>query len=261
MPETPRAVVLLSGGLDSATTLAEAGSAGFELNALTVRYGQRHAVEIEAARRVARALAVARHVELEIDLRALRRQRTHVGAGRSQGPRGRGHDRDRRDPVTYVPARNTVFLSLALAWAETLGAFDIFIGVNCVDYSGYPDCRPEYLRVLRGSRQPGHARGCRRAGPIPDPRAALDPQQGADHRARPGAGRGLRADPQLLRPGRRGASPADDATRAGSAGPPSTGWGSRTRSRYATPCLTQALIFSPVDPLVRRVVQRRSPSR
>jgi len=146
MREKPRAVVLLSGGLDSATTLAEAGSAGFELNALTICYGQRHLVEIEAARRVAHALAVTRHVEMEIDLRRF---------GGSALTSELEVPKDRPDevmpategiPVTYVPARNTVFLALALAWAETLGAFDIFIGANCVDYSGYPDCRPEYLR-------------------------------------------------------------------------------------------------------------------
>ena len=144
MAGKPPAVVLLSGGLDSATTLALAGEAGFECHALTVRYGQRHAVEIEAARRVARAMGVARHVELEIDLR---------GFGGSALTSDEPVPKDRTDdamtqgiPVTYVPARNTVFLALALAWAETLGAFDIWIGVNCVDYSGYPDCRPEYLR-------------------------------------------------------------------------------------------------------------------
>ena len=140
----PPAVVLLSGGLDSATALAFAGEAGFECHALTVRYGQRHAIEIEAARRVARAMGVARHVELEIDLRRF---------GGSALTSDQPIPKDRTEaamthgiPVTYVPARNTVFLALSLAWAETLGAFDIWIGVNCVDYSGYPDCRPEYLR-------------------------------------------------------------------------------------------------------------------
>jgi 7-cyano-7-deazaguanine synthase len=139
-----RAVVLLSGGLDSATVLAEAKAAGFEAYALTVRYGQRHAVEIEAARRLARALGAARHVELDIDLRSF---------GGSALTDQIEVPKDRPDeaistgiPITYVPARNTVFLSLALAWAETLAAFDIFIGVNCVDYSGYPDCRPAFLR-------------------------------------------------------------------------------------------------------------------
>ena len=146
MAHRPPAVVLLSGGLDSATALAVASEAGFDCHALTVRYGQRHAVEIEAARRVARAMGVARHVELEIDLRLF-----GGSALTSNGP----VPKDRTDlamtqgiPVTYVPARNTVFLALALAWAEALGAFDIWIGVNCVDYSGYPDCRPEYLRTF-----------------------------------------------------------------------------------------------------------------
>jgi 7-cyano-7-deazaguanine synthase len=144
MGESARAVVLLSGGLDSATVLAEARSAGFEVYALTLCYGQRHAVEIEAARRVARALGVARHVELEIDLRAFGGSAL---TAQIEVPKDRGDEAISQGiPITYVPARNTVFLSLALAWAETLKAFDIFVGVNCVDYSGYPDCRPEYLR-------------------------------------------------------------------------------------------------------------------
>jgi 7-cyano-7-deazaguanine synthase len=146
MTQNRPAVILVSGGLDSTTTLAEAKHAGFELNALTINYGQRHAVEIQAARRVALALGAARHVELEIDLR---------GFGGSALLSDRAVPKDRTDeeigqgiPATYVPARNTVFLSLALAWAETLEAFDLFIGANCVDYSGYPDCRPEYLRAF-----------------------------------------------------------------------------------------------------------------
>jgi 7-cyano-7-deazaguanine synthase len=141
-----RAVVLLSGGLDSATTLAEAKAAGFEIYALTVRYGQRHAVEIEAARRVAAAAGLARHIELEIDMRAIGGSALttdlDVPKDRSEETMSSGI------PITYVPARNTVFLSLALGWAETLNAFDIFVGVNCVDYSGYPDCRPEFLKAF-----------------------------------------------------------------------------------------------------------------
>src|SRR3954452_14675511 len=141
-----KAVVLLSGGLDSATTVAEAWVAGFEVYALTVLYGQRHAIEREAARRVARALHVARHVEQEINLRAF------GGSALTDDievPKDRPHEAIAAGiPIPYVPARNTVFLSLALAWAETLGAFDIFIGVNCVDYTGYPDCRPEFLRAF-----------------------------------------------------------------------------------------------------------------
>lgn len=141
-----KAVILLSGGLDSATALAEAKAAGFELFALTILYGQRHAIEREAARRVARALGVARHVEQTLDLRAF-------GGSALTAEIDVPKDRDERAmaagiPITYVPARNTVFLALALAWAESLGAFDLFLGVNCVDYSGYPDCRPEYLRAF-----------------------------------------------------------------------------------------------------------------
>ncbi len=146
MKDVSRAVVLLSGGLDSATVLAEAQAAGFELYALSVRYGQRHAVEIEAARRVALASNVARHLEMEIDLRGFGGSALTADI---QVPKDRSEDAISHGiPITYVPARNTVFLSLALAWAETLGAFDIFIGVNCVDYSGYPDCRPEFLRAF-----------------------------------------------------------------------------------------------------------------
>ena len=142
----PKAVVLLSGGLDSATALAEAKASGFALYALTILYGQRHAVERLAAKRVAESLGVVRHVEQVIDLRAF-------GGSALTDAIAVPKDRDEATmsegiPITYVPARNTVFLSLALAWAETLGAFDIFVGVNCVDYSGYPDCRPEYLNAF-----------------------------------------------------------------------------------------------------------------
>ncbi len=136
------AVVLLSGGLDSYTAAAMARADGFALYALTAAYGQRHAVELEAARRVARALGVARHVELPIDLAAFGGSAL-TGAG--EVPKDRAMDGG-GIPPTYVPARNTVLLSLALAWAESLGARDIVIGVNAVDYSGYPDCRPEFLR-------------------------------------------------------------------------------------------------------------------
>jgi 7-cyano-7-deazaguanine synthase len=139
-----RAVVLLSGGLDSATAGAIARSEGFDLHALTVAYGQRHVREIEAAREVANALGVDRHVVLHVDLSAF------GGSALTDAidvPKDR--DLDARDiPSTYVPARNTVFLSLALAWAETLGARDIFIGVNALDYSGYPDCRPEFVEAF-----------------------------------------------------------------------------------------------------------------
>jgi 7-cyano-7-deazaguanine synthase len=139
-----KAVLLLSGGLDSYTAGAIARAEGLELYALTVSYGQRHAVEIEAARRVARALGVARHVELQLDLAVFGGSSL---TGHGEVPKDRAEAAP-GIPSTYVPARNTVFLSLALAWAESLGARDIVIGVNAVDYSGYPDCRPEFIRAF-----------------------------------------------------------------------------------------------------------------
>jgi 7-cyano-7-deazaguanine synthase len=142
-----KAVVLLSGGLDSATTLAEAKALGFDVFALTVRYGQRHAIEIDAARRVAVAMGVVMHVEQAIDLRAFGGSVLTDGA--MAVPKDRGADAINEGiSVTYVPARNTIFLSLALAWAETLEAFDIFIGANCADHRGFPDCRPDYFRAF-----------------------------------------------------------------------------------------------------------------
>jgi 7-cyano-7-deazaguanine synthase len=140
------AVVLLSGGLDSATVLAEAKAAGFSAYALTISYGQRHAVELEAARQVARQIGTVRHVELTIDLRVFGGSAL---TSEMEVPKDRSADSMATGiPITYVPARNTIFLSLALAWAESLNAFDIFVGVNCLDYSGYPDCRPDYLRAF-----------------------------------------------------------------------------------------------------------------
>ena len=139
-----RAVVLLSGGLDSYTAAAIAKADGFALCALTVAYGQRHAIEIDAARRVARALVVERHLELAVDLRA-------IGGSALTSDAAVPRDRDVDAPgipVTYVPARNTILLSLALGWAEVLDARDIVIGVNALDYSGYPDCRPEFTAAF-----------------------------------------------------------------------------------------------------------------
>ncbi len=136
------AILLLSGGLDSFTAGAIAQEDGFALHALTVHYGQVHAEEIAAARRVAAALGVARHLELTVDLSAMGGSAL-TGAGAV--PKDRPLD-DGAIPATYVPARNTVLLSLALGWAEALGATDLVIGVNALDYSGYPDCRPEYVR-------------------------------------------------------------------------------------------------------------------
>lgn len=143
-----RAVLLLSGGLDSYTAGAIARAEGHELFALTVRYGQVHAREIAASREVARALRVARHIELDVNLAAFGGSAL-VGDG--EIPKDRELDARGREPsipATYVPARNTVFLSLALAWAEVVGADTIVLGVNALDYSGYPDCRPEYLEAF-----------------------------------------------------------------------------------------------------------------
>jgi 7-cyano-7-deazaguanine synthase len=139
-----RAIVLLSGGLDSYTAAAIVASQGRALDALTIVYGQRHAAEIASARAVAHALGIDRHLELSIDLRA-------IGGSSLTSNGDVPKDRDLREsgiPSTYVPARNTIFLSLALAWAETLGIRDIVIGVNALDYSGYPDCRPEYIAAF-----------------------------------------------------------------------------------------------------------------
>jgi 7-cyano-7-deazaguanine synthase len=137
--ERREAVVLLSGGLDSMVTAGIAREQGFSLNALTIDYGQRHRREIDAARAIADALAVSRHVVLPLDLRQF--GGSALTADIAVPKTGVGTD----IPVTYVPARNLVFLSLTLAWAEALGAQDIFIGVNALDYSGYPDCRPEFI--------------------------------------------------------------------------------------------------------------------
>jgi 7-cyano-7-deazaguanine synthase len=140
-----RAVVLLSGGLDSYTAAAIATADGYELFALSVRYGQLHAREIEAARAVATRLGVTRHVEMTVDLATFGGSAL-VGDG--EIPKDRPLDDHQAIPSTYVPARNTVFLSLAMAWAEVLGATAIVLGVNALDYSGYPDCRPEYLEAF-----------------------------------------------------------------------------------------------------------------
>lgn len=138
-----KAVVLLSGGLDSATALAIARDQGFAPYAITFRYGQRHAVELVSARRVAAAMGVVDQLEIDIDLRMIGGSALTADI---DVPEGRtAEEMESGIPVTYVPARNTIFLSFAMAWAEVLGAWDVFAGVNAVDYSGYPDCRPEYI--------------------------------------------------------------------------------------------------------------------
>jgi 7-cyano-7-deazaguanine synthase len=146
MKDKPKAVVLLSGGLDSTTTLAIAQSQGFDVYALSFRYGQRHGAELEAAQQIAQYFQVAKHLIIDIDLRLF------GGSALTDNievPKNRkAEEIDKAIPVTYVPARNTIFLSLALAWAETLGSEDIFLGANVLDYSGYPDCRPEYIAAF-----------------------------------------------------------------------------------------------------------------
>ncbi len=152
-----KSVVLLSGGLDSATTLAYAISKGYECHAVTFDYGQRHRFEIKAARKVAKALGAKEHLVIKIDLRkfggSALTSDISVPKGRKAKEIGSGI------PVTYVPARNTVFLSLALAFAEASGAHDIFIGVNALDYSGYPDCRPEFIRAFERTANLGTKAG------------------------------------------------------------------------------------------------------
>ncbi len=142
-----KAVVLLSGGLDSTTTLAVAKRDGHDVNAMTFRYGQRHEIEVDAARRVATAAGVRDHVVVDIELRTL------GGSALTSDtavPKDRHVDAIRHGvPITYVPARNTIFLSFGLAWAEVLAASEIYVGVNAVDYSGYPDCRPEYIAAYQ----------------------------------------------------------------------------------------------------------------
>lgn len=141
-----KAVVLLSGGLDSSTALAIARSEDYAIYAMSFRYGQRHSIELESARRIAAAMSVEKHLIVDFDLRAIGgsalTDELDVPKERSANETASGI------PVTYVPARNTIFLSFALAWAEVLAADDIFIGVNALDYSGYPDCRPEYIEAF-----------------------------------------------------------------------------------------------------------------
>ncbi|MEP7077616.1 MAG: 7-cyano-7-deazaguanine synthase QueC, partial [Chthoniobacterales bacterium] len=152
------AVVLVSGGLDSATTLAICRQENFAAHALSFAYGQRHAVEVAAAKRVATALGAHEHRVAEIDLRIFGGSAL---TSHTPVPKNRAVDKRQQQeiPVTYVPARNTIFLAYALAWAETIGALDIFIGVNAVDYSGYPDCRPEFIRAFEQLAQLGTRAG------------------------------------------------------------------------------------------------------
>ena len=146
MNETKRAVVLSSGGLDSTTVMAIAKQQGFKIYSLSFSYGQRHSFELMAAERVAELMGVSKHLVMELDLRKFGASALtdDIAVPKSYD----GNIKTEKIPVTYVPARNTIFLALAMAWAETLNASDIFIGVNAIDYSGYPDCRPEYIKAF-----------------------------------------------------------------------------------------------------------------
>ncbi len=192
-----KAVILLSGGLDSATAAAIARADGFELYALSIDYGQRHRFELEAAAKVAAALGVKRHVTLRIDL-------TQFGGSALTAaidvPKARSREEmEAGIPITYVPARNTVFLSLALGYAEVLGAADIFMGVNAIDYSGYPDCRPEFIAAFERLANLATKAGVEGLAAIQDPYSTHSHDQGPNHSPRHRTWRRLRPDPQLLR--------------------------------------------------------------
>ena len=201
MPTSKKAVCLLSGGLDSSTCLALARREGYACYALSFDYGQRHKVELEAAARVAAAFGAERHLVAKIGLDAFGGSALTadiaVPKARSAAEMSHGI------PITYVPARNTIFLSFALAWAEVLESADIFIGVNALDYSGYPDCRPEYIEAYRANGQPGNESRRGRAHAAQNPHAAAPLQQGADRHPGARAWRAFRADSQLLRSRRR----------------------------------------------------------
>lgn len=159
-PPRPRAIVLLSGGLDSYTTAAIALEQGFQLHALTVSYGQRHSCELDAARQVVQKLGITDHKIIPLDLRLFGGSALTAGI---QVPKS-GKILENHIPATYVPARNTILLSLALGWAEVVGAFDIFIGANAVDYSGYPDCRPEFISAFENLANLATAAGVEKKG-------------------------------------------------------------------------------------------------
>ena len=199
MNPNKKAVVLSSGGLDSTTVLAMARSQGYALYSLSFFYGQRHDFELQAARRVAnshgRETAPGHPGGPQTDWRFGADRRHRRAQGTAVKPIW-----PIRSPVTYVPARNTIFLSYALAWAEVLGAWDIFIGVNAVDYSGYPDCRPEYIQAFETMANLATKTAVEGKGRFKIHTPADRSDQGPDYPGRNGPGRGLRHDPQLLRP-------------------------------------------------------------
>ncbi|CAO0822990.1 7-cyano-7-deazaguanine synthase [Desulfarculales bacterium] len=194
---TPPAVILLSGGLDSSTVLAMTRKDGYACHALSFRYGQRHLVELAAARRVAQDLGAVQHLMMELDLRL-------IGGSALTSDLAVPKDRPAEEmaqgvPVTYVPARNTLFLSLALAWAETLDCTDIFIGINALDYSDYPDCRPAFVAAFQEVANLGTRLGAE-LGALCHSHPADKPEQGPNHRPGLKPWAGLRYHPLLLRP-------------------------------------------------------------
>ena len=192
-----KAVILLSGGLDSSTTLAIARDQGFDCYAISFDYGQRHKFELESAKKVAEAGGVTQHIVYQLDTQAFSGSAL---TGAVDVPK----DRDESEmsagiPTTYVPARNTVFLSAALGWSEVVESYDLFVGVNAVDYSGYPDCRPEYIEAFERLANLATKAGVEQGSSLPDSRSLDLDDQGRDHRDRHEVGSRLRIDAQLLR--------------------------------------------------------------
>ncbi len=210
-----RAIVLLSGGLDSATCLLIARTEAEEVFALSFDYGQRHRVELERARALAATYGAAAHRVVKLDLPC-------SGGLRADGPLARRSPRRARTPepipVTYVPARNTLFLSHAVAWGEAIGAGDLYIGANSIDYSGYPDCRPEFLESFERTANLGTKAGVEGAADLPDPRAPAAPDEGRDRHESAGAWIGFFTDTRPVTTPRRTENPAARATRAFFAG-------------------------------------------
>ena len=189
-----KAVVLYSGGLDSTTCLAMAADTGYSPHAISFSYGQRHSHELDVARANARLTGAVEHLVVEFDLRLM--GGSALTADIDVPKQGVGND----IPVTYVPARNTIFLSFALAWAEVLGAFDIFIGVNALDYSGYPDCRPEYIAAFENMANLATRAGIEGSGRFRIHTPLIQYDQGRHHHGRYKPRSRLRPDPFLLRP-------------------------------------------------------------
>ncbi len=225
--EKPKAVVLLSGGLDSITALALARERGYEPCALTFRYGQRHAVEVKAAKRIVEAMEVRHHKIVDIDLG------TFGGSALTDDIPVPKNQESAGIPITYVPARNTVFLSFALAYAEVLGAYDIFVGVNAIDYSGYPDCRPDYIDAFETMANLATRAGVEGKAKLKIHAPLIEMSKADIIREGNAARHRLRPDHELLRSGCRTGRPAANATPAACGSRVSPKPGSPIPSRYA----------------------------